>query len=169
MSKTNRTKLLLDMITFIAFLVAMDPRSLGIAVHEWLTIALAGTVVVHLLLNWNWIVEVTMRLFAKGKGLNGARVNYILNWAMFFDGVLIMLSGLMISQAVMPILGLSFPESFSWRSFHSLSTNLFMLGLGLHVALHLNWIVSTAKRLFTRKIKQVIPANISMDGEDVRA
>jgi hypothetical protein len=169
MSKTNRTKLLLDTTTFVAFLVAMDPRSLGIAVHEWLTIALAGTVVVHLLLNWSWIVEVTKRLFAKGKGLNGSRVNYILNWAMFFDGVMIMLSGLMISRAVMPALGLSLPENFSWRGLHSLSTNLFMLGLGLHIALHWNWIVSTAKRLFTPKVKQVVPVNISLDGKDVQA
>lgn len=168
MSKTNRIKLLLDLTTFVAFLIAMDPRSLGIAVHEWLTIALAGTIVVHLLLNWSWIVEVTKRLFAKGKGLNGSRMNYILNWAMFIDGVLIMLSGIMISQAVMPSLGIALPESFSWRGLHSLSTNLFMLGLGLHVALHWNWIVSTVKRLFTWKPKQTPAIAMSLDGKDLQ-
>lgn len=169
MMKINRTKLLLDLIAFIAFLVAMNPRSSGIAVHEWLTIAIAGTVVVHLLLNWNWIVEVTKRLFAKGKDLNGSHVNYILNWVMFFDGVLIMLSGLMISQAVMPALGLSLPESFSWRGLHSLSTNLFMVVLGLHMAFHWNWIVSTVKRLFTGKERQAVTAKIPMTGKDVKA
>ena len=45
MSKTNRTKLLLDISTFVAFLVAMDPRTSGIAIHEWLAIALGATVV----------------------------------------------------------------------------------------------------------------------------
>ncbi|MBI5352521.1 MAG: DUF4405 domain-containing protein [Chloroflexi bacterium] len=169
MSKTNRIKLLLDLTTFVAFLIAMDPRSLGIAVHEWLTIALAGTIVVHLLLNWGWIVEVTKRLFAKGKGLNGSRVNYILNWAMFIDGVLIMLSGIMISQAVMPSMGIVLPESFGWRGLHSFSTNLFMLGLGLHVALHWNWIVSTSKRLFVRKVKQTPVVVMSLDRKDVQA
>jgi hypothetical protein len=44
-----------------------------------------------------------------------------------------------------------------------------MFGLGLHIALHWNWIVSTARRLFTPKIKQVIPANISLEGKDVQA
>ena len=169
MTKTNRIKLLLDLTIFIAFLIAMDPRSLGIAFHEWMTIALAGTVIVHLLLSWNWIVEVTKRLFAKGRGLNGSRLNYILNWAMFIDGVLIMLSGILISQAVMPSLGIALPESFSWRGLHSLSTNLFMLGLGLHVALHWSWIVTTTKRLFTRTQKQVLPAGIRLNGKDVQA
>ena len=168
MTKTNRIKFLLDLTIFIAFLMAMDPRSLGIAFHEWLTLALAGTFVVHLLLNWSWIVEVSKRLFAKGKGLNGSRLNYILNWARFIDGVLIMLSGILISQSVMPALGIALPESFSWRGLHSLSTNLFMLGLGLHVALHWTWIVSTVKRLFTRTEKRVVASGIALDGKDAQ-
>ncbi len=169
MSKQNRTKLLLDISTFVAFLIAMDPRTSGIAVHEWLSIALGATVVVHLLLNWNWIIEVTKRLFTKGKGLNGSRINYILNWALFFDGVLIMLSGIMVSEAVMPALGLTLPPNFIWREFHEVSTNLSMLLMGLHLALHWNWIVSTTKRLFTRNDRQAVPANISLTGKDVQA
>ncbi len=74
MSKQNRMKLLLDFSAFVAFLVAMDPRSSGIAVHEWLTIALAATVIVHLLLNWSWIVSAVKRLFIR-KALQPATVN----------------------------------------------------------------------------------------------
>jgi hypothetical protein len=169
MSKPSKTKLLLDISTFTAFLIAMDPRNSGIAVHEWLTIALAATVIIHLLLNWNWIVEVTKRIFAKGKGLNGSRINYILNWALFIDGVLIMLSGIMISQAVMPSFGFTLPANFSWRGLHEFSTNLSMLLMGLHVALHWSWIVSTVKRLFTRKEMQSVAANVSMERKDVQA
>jgi hypothetical protein len=169
MSKQNRTKLLLDISTFVAFLIAMDPRTSGIAVHEWLTIAIAATVIVHLLLNWSWIVEVTKRLFSKGKGLNGSRVNYILNWSLFIDGILIMLSGIMISQAVVPALGFTLSENFTWRGLHEVSTNLSMLLMGLHVALHWNWIVSTVKRIFIRK--EMLPATVgvSMDRKDVQA
>ena len=65
MSKTNRTKLLLDISTFVAFLVAMDPRTSGIAIHEWLAIALGATIVVHLLLNWNWIVRTFKRMIGR--------------------------------------------------------------------------------------------------------
>ena len=97
MSNTNRTKLLLDIALFAAFLVTMDPRFSGLAIHEWLSLAAAATVIVHLLLSWSWIMEMTKRIF--GKGLNGARMNYVLNWLLFIDGILIMLSGIMISEA----------------------------------------------------------------------
>jgi hypothetical protein len=138
MFKQNRTKFLLDIAIFVAFLITMDPRTSGIAVHEWLTIALSATIIVHLLLNWKWIVQVTKRLFTGG--LNGSRVNYIL----------IMLSGIMISEAVIPALGFTLPENFTWRGLHDFSANISLLLMGLHLALHWNWIVSIVKRLFGR-------------------
>jgi hypothetical protein len=159
--KQNRTKLLLDITTFVGFLIAMDPRSSGIAVHEWMTIALAGTFVVHLLLNWDWIVQVTKKLFTGG--LNGSRLNYILNWLLFIDGILIMLSGIMISQAVVPALGFTLSENFTWRGLHEFSTNFAMLLLGLHLALHWNWIVSIVKRLFTRDEKKSVTTLLEKD------
>ena len=149
MSKQNRNKLLIDLIAFIAFLISMDPRSSGIPVHEWLTIAVTGVIIFHLLLNWSWIVDVTKHLFIKST--NGSRLNYVLNWLLFIDGVLIMLSGIMISQSVMPFFGITVPENFAWRELHDMSANLFLIILGIHLALHWNWIIVTTKRLLTRK------------------
>ncbi len=170
MSKQNRTKLLLDISTFTAFLILMDPRSSGIAVHEWLAIALSATVIVHFLLNWSWIAEMTKRVFSKGNTLNGSRVNYILNWALFINGILIMLSGIMISQSVMPSLGFSLPENFTWRGLHEFSTNLSMLLMGLHVAMHWNWIVSTVKLIFRGKVMQpVVVVGVTINGKDIQA
>jgi hypothetical protein len=146
MSTSNRTKLLLDIGTFAAFLITMDPRFSGLAIHEWLSLALAGMIVVHLLLNWEWIVKVTKRLF--NKATNGARINYVLNWLLFVDGILIMLSGIMISESAMPTLGIVLPMNFAWRRLHDISANLALLIMGLHLAMHWNWIVTTFKRLF---------------------
>lgn len=146
MSKQNTIRLLLDISTFTAFLVLMEPRSSGIRVHEWLAIALSAAIVVHLLLNWSWVVDVTRRLLRLR--LNGSALNYMLNWCLFTDGVLVVLSGLMISEVVVPTLGLSLPTSLSWRGLHELSTNVFLALLGLHVAMHWNWIVSTVRRIF---------------------
>jgi len=148
MSKTNKTKFLLDALTFISFLIAMDPRASGVSIHEWMTIALAATLIVHLLLNWDWIIQTTQKLF-RGK-INGARINYILNWLLFIDSVLIMLSGVLISQTVAPTLGWNLPQNFAWRELHDMSANFALLIMGLHIAMHWNWIVSVFKRLFTR-------------------
>lgn len=164
MPKQNKIKLFLGFSTFMGFLIAMDPHTSGIAVHEWLPIALAGAVVVHLLLNWSWIAEVTSRLFSRW--LNGARVNYVLNWFLFVDGVLIMLSGIMISESVVPALGITLSANFSWRSLHDLSANISLILMGLHVALHWNWIVNTIKRLFVRGDPA---ATLSFERKDAQA
>lgn len=155
MSNSNRTKLILDIGTFIAFLITMDPRFSGLAIHEWLSLALAGTIIVHLLLNWDWIVNVTVRLF--GKANSSARINYVLNWLLLIDGILIMLSGIMISEVAIPALGLNLPMNFAWRRLHDTSANLALLIMGLHLAMHWNWIVTTFKRVFLGGSKKKQP------------
>lgn len=164
MSTSNRTKLLLDIGTFLAFLITMDPRFSGLAIHEWLSLALAGTIIVHLLLNWEWIVNITKRLFGKATG--SARVNYVLNWLLFIDGILIMLSGIMISEQAMPALGISLPMNFAWRRLHDMSANLALLIMGLHLAMHWNWIMTTFKRVFLGGSKK---QRTIMAGEEVQA
>lgn len=150
MSKQNITKLLLDLATFTALLVASAPRFTGNTIHEWLSIALGGAIVVHLLLNWNWIVQITARLFTKVA--KGQRFNYVLNWGLFLGGTMIMLSGLMISEAVVPFFGITLPRDMSWKQLHELATNLTMIMMGLHVATHWSWITSMFKRIFIPRI-----------------
>lgn len=137
------TKLGLDLALFLAFLVAMDPGTSGIAVHEWLSLALAATVIFHLLLSWDWIVQ-AFRRFLKMPRLQQA--NLVLNSLLFITLTLIMLSGLMISRAVVPFFGLQLPENFSWRSLHSLFGETWVLVIGLHLALNWNWVLSAFKR-----------------------
>jgi len=155
-SKTKnqtRTKLVIDVIIFIVFLIAMDPHSSGIPIHEWLTTAALAALVVHLLLSWDWIVQTTRR-FVRKTG-SQARINYILNWLLFIDGTVIMLSGFMISESLLPALGMTLPRNFAWRSLHDLSSNLFLLLLALHTALHWNWIVEAFKRYVFQPISRI--------------
>lgn len=167
MSKQNITKLLLDLGAFIALLVASAPHFTGDTIHEWLGVALSGVIVVHLLLNWNWVVGITSRLFSKVA--KGQRFNYFLNWSLFASGILIMLSGLMISKTVVPFFGITLPQNMSWKELHSLSTNITMVLMGLHVAVHWSWIVNTFKRLFTRRpvVRAAVPV-LSMQRKDAR-
>ena len=159
MSKQNLTKLFLDLGTFVALLIASAPHFTGDAIHEWLSLALGGAIVVHLLLNWNWIVQITARLFTKVA--KGQRFNYILNWGLFASGIMIMLSGLMISKTVVPLFGISLPENMSWKQLHELSTNITMILMGLHVASHWNWITNMFKRMFApRAAAPVISAPV---------
>jgi len=156
----TKTKLWLDIIIFVAFLVTMDPRSSGIAIHEWLSLAMLAALTLHLLLSWDWIINISQRFMGKLGTQN--RINYILNWLLFIDGTLLIVSGVMISEVAIPFLGIRLPEGFAWRRLHDMSANLGLLMLGLHTALHWSWIVNTfsrylvqpAARLFTAKSKK---------------
>jgi cytochrome b561 len=166
MSKQNTTKLLLDLGAFIALLISSAPHFTGDTIHEWLGVALSGAIVVHLLLNWNWVVAITSRLFSKMA--KGQRFNYFLNWALFASGIMIVLSGLMISKTVVPFFGLTLPQNMSWKELHELSTNIVMLLMGLHVAVHWSWIVNMFKNLLVRRPAEKTTATpvLSMQRKD---
>ncbi len=148
MSQRNYNKLLIDLLALVSFLVSMDPRSSGIPVHEWLTIAMTGVAIVHLLLNWDWIVAVTQRF--SFRITTATQFNYVLNWTLFIDAVLLMLSGILISRSVMPFIGMPVPESRTWRGLHDMSANIFLVLLGVHLATHWQWITVHGSRLLAR-------------------
>lgn len=152
----NGTKLLVDTLAFIGFLIVMDPHSTGIAIHEWLSLAGIGAILIHLLLNWNWIVEITRRFFKKIAGRS--RLSYILNIALFVDMTLVMFTGIMISEVAIPSLGIGLQQSFAWRTLHSTAADLFIPILGLHLALHWSWLVSTIKRYVFQPIASFFTA-----------
>ncbi len=157
----TKTRLVIDVLLFIAFLITMDPHSSGITIHEWLATSMLAVVMIHLLLNWDWIVQITRRFL--GRVNSQSRINYLLNWLLFIDGTVIMLSGFMISEAVLPALGISLPRNFAWRELHDLSANLFLALLGLHTALHWSWIVDAFKRYVFQPIGRIFPGKSQKD------
>jgi len=141
----NKTNLLVDAGILIAFVIAMEPRFSGIAVHEWLSLALAATIVIHLLLHWSWITAVAVRFF---KNLwHTSRLKFMVDLLLFVMFVTVMVSGLMISRSVLPGLGIQLQQtSLVWRRLHSLSADSSILLVGLHFALNWGWVVSMVKR-----------------------
>ena len=153
--KQNIIKFIVDLAIFIGFLLALDPRTTGIAIHEWLTIAGTMAIILHLLLNWNWIAGLTRRFFRKVAAKS--RINCILNWLFFIDGVLVMLTGIMISEVVLPLFGIQAPRGSIWRQLHSLTADLSLFILGLHLALNWTWVVSIIERYIIHPITKDRP------------
>ena len=155
-TKPNRTKvnLLVDFSIFVALLFAMEPHATGMAVHEWLGIAFGAAIVTHLLLHWQWIVETTKRIFSKIAAAQ--RINYILNILLFIDIVIVSFTGIMISRSALPALGITLSSGFQWRMLHTLSADASLALIGLHVALHWNWIVNAISRYVVKPITQMI-------------
>lgn len=146
----TKSKLWMDILIFSAFLVAMEPHTSGLAIHEWLTLSMLAAITIHLLLSWDWITETTRRFLGKLGTQN--RINYVLNWLLFIDGTLLMISGVMISEVALPYLGLVLPQGFAWRRLHDMSANFALILLGVHTALHWNWIVTTFDKYLIRPV-----------------
>jgi hypothetical protein len=141
----NKTNLLIDGAILASFLVAMEPRFSGIAIHEWLSLALAATIVAHLLLHWKWIIGVGGRFFKKL--WHTSRLKFVVDSLLFVSFITLMLSGILISKSALPTLGIQLGEvSRTWRMLHTQSADLSMLLVGLHFALNWDWVVGMLKR-----------------------
>ncbi len=159
---TLKTKWYLDLALLVGFLVGMDPHTTGVALHEWLTLMAFITILIHLLLSWDWITQVTRR-FLTLPGMR-TRINYIVNWLMFINGILLMMSGLLISRSVLPTLGLEVRSGFIWRGLHDMSANLALLLLGVHTALHWDWVVNAFRKFVVQPVTYGLTRRSSQKG-----
>jgi cytochrome b len=146
----NMTKVnfIVDIVILVLFLADLHPSNTGLTLHEWLGLLLATLFMAHVLLHWSWVVETTGRIF--GKVAQQARINYILNIALLIAMTLVIGSGIMISQAVLPFFGLSGERGGFWRMLHGLSADAVIWIVALHIALHWSWIASTFSRYVVR-------------------
>lgn len=140
----NKTNLLIDLGIFGAFLVAMEPRLTGVAIHEWLSVAFAATVVVHILLHWKWVMTVGKTFFRKLWRIS--RLKFVVDVLLFVAVTGVMTSGLLISHSVVPALGIALEENRAFRVLHSLSADAALILMGVHFALNWKWVVAMLKR-----------------------
>lgn len=148
MKASSRLKLLVDLTFFIGFLLLMQPILTGIPLHEWVSVALVAVMAFHLLTQWDWIIQVTRRFFRKV--WHRSRLQYVLDVLLLVSMSAAFVSGFAISRAVLPALGLPEQRDFFWRALHSLSANLTLLIVAVHIALNWKWVVNAFKNLVRR-------------------
>jgi hypothetical protein len=140
----NKTNLLIDTGLLAAFLISASPHFTGNLIHEWLGVALAVAIIVHILLHWNWIVSVGARYL---KNLwHVSRLQFVVDILIFAAFIVLITTGLMMSKDVLVTLGIQVAQAGrSVKMIHSTASNVAVILTGLHVALHWKWIVSTVK------------------------
>ena len=164
---STKTNLWIDILIFIGFLVAYETRLTGIPIHEWLSIALTLVIVLHLVSHWTWVMQVGKRFFHKL--LHPSRLDFVVDAVFFVAFALVMVSGIAISHAVLPALGIQLNAEGAWRFIHSWSANISVLALAVHFALHWKWIVNSIKRYIVRPLfgRNPQPARVAVRSEDV--
>lgn len=163
-----RTNWWVDVVLFLAILLALAPQFTGLAIHEWLSLALASGAVIHLLLHWQWIVSVLRRFF--GRTSWPARLNFVLNAVLFIAFVIVSLSGILISREALPLFGFELQVSGTWEVLHRLSADAIVFVVGAHLALHWKWIFNAARRfvigpIFKLGANQPVPQSVAISAE----
>lgn len=143
--KTRRTKLnlYLDVVLTAAFLILLKPFVTGIAIHEWLGLTAGVGLAIHAMLHWRWIVGITRKLFAKLP--LKTRVYYALDAALLAAFVTIILTGVLMSRVVLPLLGLRGVAIFPLPLVHAWASYATLALLGVKLALHWTWLKNAVK------------------------
>ncbi|MGJ8734140.1 MAG: DUF4405 domain-containing protein [Cellulophaga sp.] len=143
--KISKTRIILDLFFFILMIAVLIPQSTGIAINEWLSCIILIPFFLHLIINWNWIANQSKNLFKKQ--LRKTKFDYFFNWILYLDILLVTVSGIVISEAALPAIGIHFNINPFWAIIHNASATLFIALLGVHLALHWRWIVTTHQKL----------------------
>ena len=133
-----------DIILFVAFIFINIPQTTGIPFHEWFSIFFIAPMMLHILLDWKWIVNVTKRIFKKLPG--EVRFNHLWDTLIYVMMVLAFFTGFVISESALPTLGIHVKIDSFWSAMHDIVANLLMVFIGVHLAMHWGWIVNAVRR-----------------------
>ena len=131
---------LIDAVLFGGFLGALWLDLTGVAVHQWLGIAVGALAGYHLVAHWTWVEAVTSRLF--GRTNRQSRQFYTVDAGLAVGFVTIAVTGLVISTWF----DLGLASYAVWRNIHVLASVVTLALVVGKIGLHWRWIVSTARR-----------------------
>lgn len=129
----RRALLVLDACMAGLFVVLLSWHLTGLALHEWLGIALIATTLGHLLVHWGWMEARASQAVRRSRAGGGA---FALNAGLFAAMGTTLISGVVISKVAVPNL-LSPATYLRWHGVHDGATFLAVVLLGAHLAL--NW------------------------------
>src|SRR4051812_47723370 len=143
-SPRRRFVVFLDVTLLIIFILLLSPRMTGLALHEILGFIFFIPTIIHLLIAWPWIQSATRKFLTAAN--RRTRFNFFLNTILFILVISELTSGFIISQVVLPTVGINTINDQSWRSAHNLPLNFVMLFTGLHIAMNWGWIAAAFKK-----------------------
>ncbi len=154
---TPRERLALDITIFAVVLAAANPLVTGIALHEWLGFVLVLPALVHLVVNWDWVLRVVSNLF--GRVRNASRINLAIDAGLFGSLVAVTVSGVLVIPGLAASLGLNL--SGQWHAVHLTASNLTVAFSLAHFALHWRWVANVARRWTGASLSPVATERVS--------
>lgn len=129
----------------LALACVLEALSLtGMKWHEWLGFMLCLLVLIHVILQWQWFVAAFRRLLTRGA--NRTRVNLALNCLLFIVMVAVLVSGVLISNQIAPLVGRALGRPRVWSELHSWLNFTLIVLVGAHLAINWDWVLGAIRR-----------------------
>ena len=136
----TRLNLFLDIGLVLFFAIEMEDHFTGLALHELLGLLFIAVSIIHIVLHWDWVVNITRVFFRKL--IHESRLNYVLNAVLLVDFLVVSVTGIAVSETLGVNFGLSGNALIDWQTVHAFSSHLCLVLTAFHVALHWKWIVT---------------------------
>ena len=141
-------------ILYITLIFAFNT---GLVYHEIVGLSIFVFFIFHIILNWSWVKNVTKNLFNK-KVKTSIKLKYVLNFSLLIGILIISVTGILISQVVIP-LELTI-NKLPLIALHKWSSYICIGLFSLHIALHWQYIVRSISKIISnwreRNIKNTI-------------
>lgn len=138
----QKVKLVVSVLLFGGYLLAMAMDLTGVGLHQWIGILLASLAGYHLLVHRAWVATVSKR-FLRGVG-HRAQALYAIDAALLVGFVAITVTGVVLSTW----LNLPLAHYEAWRLAHVTLSVVTLWLVVVKVAMHWRWLASTMRRHF---------------------
>ncbi len=137
MNLKKTIKIFTNLALLVSFILTFFLDLTGLELHQYLGIAAAGILAVHVITHWKWITNVSKRLFKKMSGR--VRLYYLLDGMLLLAFSLITITGVLISTWLDVFLS----DYMLLRSIHIVSSIAGLLLLIVKMGLHWKFFTKT--------------------------
>ena len=143
----NKTRYVMDVLLLVFFVLANIPQ-ISLPFHEWVSFVYIVPFFIHLLLHYDWALEVPGRFFKKLGG--EVRFNFVFDICLHLMMIFVIVSGILASEIVLPMF-MDFQAQPFWTQVHHSYSNLLMVMVGVHLGMHWRWIKGLTRTMFSSK------------------
>jgi hypothetical protein len=136
-------RVVIDIIATVIYIICANPLITGLAIHEWLSLGIVVIFIVHIAINGDTIVATIKRKATSG---TAALLNLLLDVALTVCFIVVTVSGILISNHILPTFGLYAQGYWIWMPIHAVSAKVLLALLIVHVAAHIKWILALLSR-----------------------
>ena len=130
--------LAIDAVALAAYLVAANPALTGIGLHEWLSLGALVVLFAHLLAHADWCVDALRTTLRRPTWARTG--NLAVDALMLVTLVVVAVSGLFVSGAVLPAFGLYAEGYYFWDPLHAIAAKALLALLLVHLVTHWKWL-----------------------------